>query len=128
MRLVAGCARPHIRHMQLRTIFLALAACSGTARTVDAPAPPERLALAGDQFYPESLSAAGDGRLFVGSFGTGAVAVFAADASSTTRPTTFIPASPEVARVLGVLADDAGHALWLCADDTATDHPAPPEV
>lgn len=122
MRLVRGRARPHIARMHLRSIALAiLAACSGTSRTVDAPAP-AKLALAGDAFYPESVTAA-DGRLLVGSFGTGEVAVFAPGA---TTPTTLVAASPDAPRVLGILAD-AG-ALWLCADDTAADHPRPPQV
>lgn len=122
MRLVRAPARPHIARMHLRSTVLAiLAACSGTSRTVDAPAPPAHLALAGDAFYPESVTSA-DGRLVVGSFGTGEVAVFAAGA---TAPTTLIAASPEAPRVLGVLAD-AG-ALWLCADDTSS-VPRPPQV
>lgn len=96
--------------------------CSSGTHAVDAPAAPAHLALAGDTFYPESITAA-DGRLFVGSFGAGTVATVAAGA---TTPAPFIAASPDVPRVLGVLAD--GGSLWLCADDTATANAKPPQL
>lgn len=102
-------------------MFLLLAACGGDDTTTT----PSHLLLPGDSFYPESVTSTADGTLYIGSFGTGAVARFAPHA---VEATTWIAASPEVPRVLGVLADDAGGALWLCADDTATTNPRPPEL
>ena len=112
------------RFRSLAPLF-ALAACSSAKPVSDAGSPPAHLALPGDTYYPESVTGTADGALYVGSFGTGAVGRFAPDATSAT---TFIAPSADVPRALGVLADEAGHALWLCADDTSTTNPIPPSV
>jgi streptogramin lyase len=99
-------------------LLVVVAACAGD----DAPS---RLTLPGDSFYPESVTATADGRLFVGSFGTGEVVTFAPGA---TTATLFIGASPEVPRALGLAADPGVGALWMCANDTAAQDSAAPRL
>jgi streptogramin lyase len=76
-------------------------------------------------FYPESLTTTAAGRLFVGGFGTWEVVTFA---PGSTTPAELVPAGSDVKRALGLLADETAGSLWLCADDTAMQHPPPPFV
>jgi streptogramin lyase len=80
-------------------------------------APPTSLTLPGDSFYPESLHAAADGTLYVGSLGTGQVVTFA---PGSTTATTFL-AGGDPKGVAGVFVD--GGTLWLCAADLSTSPP-----
>jgi sugar lactone lactonase YvrE len=100
--------------MRTHLFVLALAACS------DSTTPePDLLALPGQAYYPESLSAAADGTLFVGSLTTGEVTAFDPGA---TEPRTVIAAGAHgVTGVTGVLVD--GDELWLCAVDTTFQRP-----
>ena len=75
-----------------------------------------QLALPGDTFYPESLNAAADGTLFVGSLGTGAVVKVAPGSSSVVQ---FL-AGGNPKGVTGVLPDSASSTLYLCAVDLST--------
>lgn len=92
------------------------AACTDDPATPDAPAQPDVLALPGVAFYPESLHAAADGTLYVGSLGTGSVVAFAPGA---TTPTTILAGggADGVTGVTGVLVHD--QALWVCSVDTS---------
>ena len=89
---------------------------NGTGPTPDMVTPPADLtqlaspdmtvtqvALPGDTFYPESLNAAADGTLFVGSLGTGAVVKVAPGSSSAVQFLTV--GAPR--GVTGVLPDSA---------------------
>ena len=82
-------------------------------------AKPTSLTLPGDKYYPESLHAAADGTLYVGSLGTGQVVKFAPGA---TTSTSFIAAG-DPKGVAGVFIDSAGSTLWLCAADLSTTPP-----
>jgi sugar lactone lactonase YvrE len=93
----------------------ALTACS------DDPAPPPQpdlIALPGDGFYPESLSAGADGTLSVGSLGGGQVVAFRDGA---TAPETIVGNGSGVTSVAGVLV--RGDELWLCSVDTRFQRP-----
>jgi hypothetical protein len=81
---------------------------------------PSALTLPGDKYYPESLHAAADGTLYVGSLGTGQVVKFAPGA---TTSTTFL-AGGDPKGVAGVFVDSAGSTLWLCAADLSTTPPS----
>jgi streptogramin lyase len=72
-----------------------------------------QLALPGDTFYPESLNAAADGTLFVGSLATGAVVKIAPGSST---PVQFL-AGGDPKGVTGVLPDSPSSTLYLCAVD-----------
>jgi len=78
----------------------------------DAP-PPSTLALPGAAFYPESLSASGDGTLFVGSLATGQVVAY--DPGATTSRV-VVGADSGVTGVAGVLVH--GGELFVCSVDT----------
>src|ERR1051326_7218409 len=97
-------------------ILLAAAACGSDAPAPDAAAP-STLTLAGSAYYPESLSAAPDGTLYVPSLGTGEVVAFAPGA---TTPTTFIAAG-DPKGVSGLYANAT--TVWLCAVDLTTQPP-----
>jgi sugar lactone lactonase YvrE len=80
-----------------------------------AVAGPSSIALPGDRAFPESITSARDGSLFVGRLGeggivradprTGAAAVFVAPGAAGSRSIT------------GVFADDASGTLWACSND-----------
>lgn len=95
----------------LSPLVLGLALAAGCGPT--GPADVEQLTLPGDTFYPESLSIAADGSLFVGSLATGQVVRFAP--GSTSAEVFVAPGS--VKNVAGVLVDDEASALYLCAVD-----------
>jgi sugar lactone lactonase YvrE len=112
-----------------------ISACGGEAQdepaaaaadeVMDAPSSDGRskasqLVLPGDRYFPESLSAAADGTLFVGSAATGQVVRFAPES---TTPVTFLPGgAPDI--VTGVLADSGSSTLYLCAVDLTVQPPA----
>jgi sugar lactone lactonase YvrE len=75
-------------------------------------------------FAPESIHTGSDGRIYVTSIATGAVATIAADGRAIT---TVIPAEsvataggPQTIGKLGVYVDDARSDLWLCTLNTTT--------
>lgn len=95
----------------LASLSLGLALAAGCGPT--GPADVEQLTLPGDTFYPESLSIAAGGALFVGSLGTGQVVRFA---PGSTSAEVFV-APGTIKNVAGVLVDDEASALYLCAVD-----------
>ncbi|MFI5906014.1 hypothetical protein [Dactylosporangium sp. NPDC051541] len=80
---------------------------------------PATLTIPGDNYYPESISAAANGDLYVGSITTGAVTRF--KAGSTTAET-FVAAGVNVGTA-GVLVDDARRVLWTCNIDLSFQQP-----
>jgi sugar lactone lactonase YvrE len=87
---------------------VALAACGD-----DANPQPDELALPGPAYYPESLNAAPDGTLYVGSLATGQVVAYR---NGVDEPEIVVGATSGVTGVTGVLvhADE----LWICSIDT----------
>jgi LPXTG-motif cell wall-anchored protein len=74
-----------------------------------------QIALPGDRFFPEGVTAARDGTLYVGSMEEGSI-VRAAPGAAAAEP--FITAGANgLVSVLGVLADDARGLLWACSSD-----------
>jgi sugar lactone lactonase YvrE len=100
---------------RLRQAALAAALCSSVLWTTAAVAGPLSIALPGERAFPESITSARDGSLFVGRLGeggivrvdprTGAAAVFVAPGAAGSRSIT------------GVFADDASGTLWACSND-----------
>ena len=92
-----------------------LLACADDAATPE----PNLLALPGQAYYPESLSAAADGTLFVGSLATGEVVAF--DPGATEARTVIASGQHGVTGVTGVHVE--GDELWLCSVDTTFQRP-----
>lgn len=74
---------------------------------------PDVIALPGDAYYPESITASADGTLFVGSLVTGQVVAFD---DGTTAGRVVVGPGSGVTAVTGVLVHDK--TLWLCSVDT----------
>jgi len=88
--------------------FLAAALCGTLANAAS-------IELAAKQAYPESISAASDGTLYVGSAGAGGVlrvAPGATQAEPWIAPATFGSRS-----VFGVFVDEPRGLLWVCSND-----------
>jgi sugar lactone lactonase YvrE len=81
--------------------------------------PPATIALPGEDYYPESLSASPSGELYVGSLGTGQIV--RAD-PETAEVTTVVPAGS--VGIAGVHVGVDGNSLWACAVDLSTQPPA----
>ena len=74
--------------------------------------------LSSRQAYPESLSAAADGTLYVGSAGAGGVLKVAP--GSLHADPWIAPARFGSRSILGVLVDEQRGLLWVCSDDLAS--------
>jgi sugar lactone lactonase YvrE len=74
---------------------------------------PAELTLPGPTFFPESVTAAPAGTLFVSSIVTGEIVRFAPGSS---RPETFVADDVDVGTA-GVMADPRRNVLWACAVD-----------
>jgi hypothetical protein len=97
-------------HRSLFPLVAALAACHD-----DPPQwPVDRLELPGDRFYPESINAAADGTIVVGSLGTGQIVRFA---PGDPNPVVVVPPSAD-RNIAGVLVD--GHTVLACTGSIAT--------
>ena len=80
--------------------------------------------LSGMQAYPESLSAAADGSLYVGSAGAGGVLKVAA--GSLKAEQWVAPAALGSRSILGVFVDERRGLLWVCSDDLTSSKIASP--
>jgi sugar lactone lactonase YvrE len=89
---------------------------TGTA----AASTPRELTLPGPAFYPESITAAPNGALFVSSLGTGEIVRFAPGSS---RARTFVSADVNV-NTAGVMVDPRRNVLWACAVDLTFETPS----
>lgn len=89
-----------------------------------APALAGSIELPGKQAYPESIAAAADGTLYIGSAGAGGVLKVAPGA---TKPEPWIaPAGFGSRSILGVFVDERRGVLWVCSDDLASSKIASP--
>jgi streptogramin lyase len=111
-RIIAS-RRLSTRH--LMRVAVATAALSSAQSTHAANAEAQSIALPGLRAFPESLTSAADGTLFIGRLGdggivransrTGEVAVFVAPGASESRS------------ISGVFADERSNLLWACSND-----------
>jgi sugar lactone lactonase YvrE len=112
------------RNTLLASLSLSLSLSFATACAPAGPADVPQLDLPGDKFYPESLSVAKDGTLYVGSLATAQVIKFA---PQSTAAEVFL--APGVVRsVAGVLVDDNESLLYLCDNDLSPTAPGLPTV
>lgn len=103
--------------LSLAALSLSLAvtasACGGSEDGGDDDRPDE-LHLPGTSFYPESLSAAPDGTLYVGSIGQGELWKFEPGSDAAVQ---VVPGSATQTNIAGVLVDPAGTTAYLCSVD-----------
>src|SRR3954447_3935103 len=92
------------------TAFAFILCCSAAS----AGAGPSKVVIPGDHVFPESITSAGDGTLYIGSLGEGMV-FHAAPGTAEAEP--FIPKGDGLMSVLGVLADEGSGTLWACSSD-----------
>lgn len=79
------------------------------------PAKAQTIPLPSNQAYPESITAANDGTLYVGSFASGGVTRI--DPRTSKAEAWIKPGAYGTRSTLGVLADDASNTLWVCSND-----------
>jgi sugar lactone lactonase YvrE len=99
-----------------RTLKIVLMASGLLIATGSAPArasSPSELSLPGPAFFPESISAAPSGELFVSSLTTGEIVRFPPGSS---EPMTFVADDVHVGTA-GVMVDSKRDVLWACAVD-----------
>ncbi|MEO7733589.1 MAG: hypothetical protein ABIY55_21680, partial [Kofleriaceae bacterium] len=110
--------------MQLKpTLLLPLMiACASNARLPARQSTTPVLALPGSTYYPESLTVAADGTLYVGSVG-GAGIVRLGPSSDTAEP--FVAGGKNIT---GVYVDDDAALLYACENDFAATPAVPPRV
>lgn len=98
-----------------RNLKAAAAAVSALASAagLSAPAPPAPVDLPGERLFPESLSVASDGTIYVGSITGGVVKA----AAGPRRAVPWLkPGAGGTGSIFGVLADPGGDRLWLCSN------------
>lgn len=87
-------------------------------------AAPAEIALTGERIFPESLTAAGDGTIIIGSMG--GKGIFRAKPGAATAEPWIAPGADGTQAILGVLADDKTGTLWACSAMSLTEGaPAP---
>ena len=105
----------------LGVVLLAAGLMIATGPAAARASSPGELSLPGWAFYPESITAAPDGALFVSSLVTGEIVRFAPGSS---EPTTFVDDKVNVGTA-GVMVDPKRHVLWACAVDLSPVAPTP---
>lgn len=104
-------------------------AASGCSRGDQAPqagvgaalALPAEISIPGTGVFPESIAAAADGSLYIGSVGLAQI-YRVAPGASTAEP--FIaPGTGGMKQIFGVLADDASGTLWACSNELGAGPP-----
>jgi sugar lactone lactonase YvrE len=76
------------------------------------------LELPGTAFYPESINAASDGTLYIGSLTTGEIVKYSPGSATPNAAVQLRAAGADgVKGVTGILIDDATASLWFCAVD-----------
>jgi sugar lactone lactonase YvrE len=95
--------------------FLILAAFGAGTAALAVPRDTRDIALPGEAAYPESITAAADGTLYVSNFAGGGVTRIKPGASS--GEVWIAPGAFETRSTFGVLADEASGTLWVCSND-----------
>lgn len=114
------------------TCLLAAGCSSREAGTEAASEPaaaalPAEISIPGTGVYPESITSAGDGSLYIGSVGLEQIYRVAPGAA---QAEVFIaPGTGNMKQIFGVLADDASGTLWACSNDIGDGPPgaSPPK-
>jgi sugar lactone lactonase YvrE len=112
------------KRMKLTSIF-AIGAISLACHAATAATLPE-VTIDDSLVFPESLSAAADGTLYVGSWK--GIVYRAMPNQTTARPWIQPSAANGLLSILGVLVDDKGGQVWVCSVPAPTREPPAPGV
>ena len=104
----------------LRLVLLVAGLMVATGSVAARASSPSELTLPGDAFFPESITAAPNGALFVSSLVTGEIVRIAPGSDMVE---TFVPAGVNVGTA-GVMADPDRNVLWACAVDLSFQVPS----
>lgn len=101
----------NLRLLSIASIVVAasLSACSSDDEAPQTETQAPSLELPG-VFYPQSITSAADGTLFVGSIGTGEIVKYAA---GSTQPKVIVAKADPQVLVPGLVVDDASSTLWV---------------
>ena len=97
----------------LATSALGLLSVAPAAMSEDA----KSIELPGDQAYPESISAASDGTIYVSSLASGGIIRVAP--GSAKGEVWIKPGAFDTRSTFGVLVDEATKTLWVCSNDAS---------
>ncbi len=112
-----------IKNQSIRgAVVLGLATVLGTAAAFAAT--PAELRIPGTAVFPESITSAADGTVYIGSVGKSLV--FRVQPGSDTAVEWIKPGTGGIKQVFGVLADDASGTLWLCSNQLGGPPGSPP--
>jgi sugar lactone lactonase YvrE len=95
----------------LRKMFCRATALGALVTTVSVAAP---IVVPGERAYPENLSAASDGTLYIGRAGDGGIARARPDSQSEIW---IAPGAFGSRSIFGVLVDELSGTLWACSND-----------
>ena len=108
-------------------VIIALAACGAFAATAAQPAAhaaaPAQLMIPGEKVYPESITAAADGRVFIGSITKRQI--FMVKPGAATADAWTAADNDTTLGVYGVFANDRSHTLWACFSSFPGSHGSP---
>jgi sugar lactone lactonase YvrE len=94
-----------------------LAIVGAVVASVACQAAPAEIAIPGERAFPENLTSARDGTLYVGSMAEGGIMRVAPGASS--AEPWIAPGAGGSRSTFGLLADDAAGTLWVCSNDVS---------
>jgi len=116
-------ARQYGKILMVGAATMALAAIIAPALIAATAPPRERIVIQDKSVYPESITSARDGRVWIAGYGTGVI-YLAKPGAATAEP--WITAKADgMDHTLGVVADERRGLLWACAyrDAAGTDEP-----
>ncbi len=109
---MASCYPPSLsRHTQA----VLAGALFSSALWMTAAAGPSSIALPGERAFPESITSARDGTLFIGRLGEGGIV--RADPRTGAAALFVAPGAAGSRSITGVFADEASGTLWACSND-----------
>ena len=97
-----------------RPTLASLAASGLTAISAAGAAPPAEIRIPGTGIFPESLTSAKDGSIYIGSVGT--AQVYRVAPGKDTAEVFIKPGTAGLREVFGVLADERTGTLWVCSN------------
>lgn len=101
--------------MKKSMTLAALWICAAVAPAVAGEAKP--IEVPGDQAYPESMSAASDGTIYISSIASGGVSRVTPGASKAEM--WIKPGAFDTRSTFGVLVDEKAKTLWVCSNDVS---------